>query len=120
MESILYQAYLDMDALTFFVSLAPSFILDVSPTSPMRPWFTPPEWEEVIRAIPPMPVANQTMVNSLVRFFPARTAQDLRTILSTTSFLPHETSYDRDKHYYADWADATFRHMYLPLHPPYL
>lgn len=108
-EAVVCEACLDMDDEAFAVSLAPSFVLDMSdPTH--EGWFTPGEWAEIRACVPPLPKLDPVFVESLRRFFSVKTTADLRTVLRTTSYLPTpDTVYDRNIHFDSEWADLVIR-----------
>lgn len=95
-------------------ALASAYVLDTS-NKEMRGWFTRREWEEILQQVPALPPVDTVLVDSLVRFDRVRTVERLREVISTTSFLPPDTNYDRAIHFNAEWAEMVIRSVLILL-----
>ncbi|KAA8897473.1 hypothetical protein FN846DRAFT_963666 [Sphaerosporella brunnea] len=107
-ETVIFEACQAMDHDTFTKSIARSFVLDISDTA-VEGWFSEVEWKEIRSALIPLPETDMVLVESMRRFFPVKTTEDLQNVLSTTNYLPKDTHYASDVHFNSSWADLVIR-----------
>lgn len=112
-EDIIYRTLRRMpdNDTTFETQLGRSFTLDVT-SDPMRQWFNPEEWAEIACAVPELPAAPFSFLESLLRFDGVKTTKDLRKALNETSYIAAGQAYDADLHWDMEWADQVIRSMY--------
>lgn len=111
-EDIIYRTLRRMpdNDTTFETQLGRSFTLDVT-SDPMRQWFNPEEWAEIACAVPELPAAPFSFLESLLRFDGVKTTKDLRKALNETSYIAAGQAYDADLHWDMEWADQVIRSM---------
>lgn len=70
----------------------------------MKRWFTVEEWQEIMDAVPTLPPPTREFAQSLTRFHGVKTAEALRKVVMSTSFLPEGVSFNREAHFDLEWA----------------
>ncbi|RUS33381.1 hypothetical protein BC938DRAFT_471959 [Jimgerdemannia flammicorona] len=98
-------------------SLMHSWIIDLNDAETTN-LFTSAEQGEIRATIRKVPEVSRGYAQSLIRFAQARTADELRHIMETTSFRPEDEAYDREKHFDAEWAENVVRNFLMDVGDP--
>ncbi|KAL7270019.1 hypothetical protein RUND412_007284 [Rhizina undulata] len=98
-------------------SAAHSWIIDVHDAK-IRELFLEKDWMAIVGKVPEWPENNKLLGDSIKRFLPLKTPNELREILEKTSYLPQNETYNREKHYDLVWADLVMRTLLLQYEDP--
>lgn len=111
--------------------LAHSFVIDIhDPTVKIS--FEPGDWQAILKKVLEWPENDRSLTESMKRFwkvvspfvFPSadantdrakqvKTPAELRLVLDTTSYLPKDEPYDREKHYDRYWVQLVMAMLYV-------
>ncbi|GBC05148.1 hypothetical protein RclHR1_06060006 [Rhizophagus clarus] len=85
-----------------------SWIIDLDDQE-VEKLFDVEELNEIRYAVRELPKVDRAFAESMMRFSDVKTTSELRQVLKMTSFLNEDESYNREKHYDAEWAEIVMR-----------